>query len=172
MKTVVLASCTPEEEAMLAERRRLAQDRHDEVWQGEYHMNPAPHPRHGITVIELSTLLAPIAKQRGFLTLAEFNVGVFHDHRVPDLGLLRSDQPLDVWNPTAALVVEVVSPDDESWLKFDFYAAHDVDEVVIVDSETNTVHWFALRDGAYERVDRSELLDLAVAEVEEAIDWS
>ena len=30
MKTVVLASCTPEDEAMLAERRRLDQDRRDD----------------------------------------------------------------------------------------------------------------------------------------------
>ena len=65
-----------------------------------------------------------------------------------------------------------MSPGDESWLKFDFYAAHGVDEVVIVDGETNTVHWFVLRNGAYEPVDRSELLDLTVAEVTEAIDWS
>ena len=42
MKTVVLASCTPEEELVLAERRRLDQDRRDEVWRGEYHVNPGP----------------------------------------------------------------------------------------------------------------------------------
>jgi Uma2 family endonuclease len=35
--------------------------------------------------------------------------------------------------PTAALVVEIVSPGDESYKKLDFYAAQAVDEVVIVD---------------------------------------
>jgi Uma2 family endonuclease len=172
MKTVVLASCTPQEVAMLAERRRRRQDRHDEVWQGEYHMNPAAHAHHGWLGLQLSGILAAAAAQRKLRGLLEFNIGGPDDYRVPDLGLVRLDQELAVWNPTAAVVVEVVSPGDESWLKFDFYAAHDVDEVVIVDGETNTVHWFALGDRTYERVDRSELLDLAVAEVEEAIDWS
>ena len=157
---------------MLAERRRLDQDRLDEVWQGEYHMNPGPAGLHAHLVIEIISILQPIAKPRGLRCVAEFNVGESDDFRVPDSGLLRIEQQLEVFHPTAALVIEVVSPGDESWLKFDFYAAHAVDEVVIVDGETNTIHWFALHANTYERVDRSELLDLAVAGVEEAVDWS
>jgi Uma2 family endonuclease len=172
VKTVVLASCTPEEEAMLAERRRLDQDRRDEVWRGEYHMNPGPYSRHAYLSAELAAAIRPPAKARRLRQLHEFNIGEPNDYRVPDLGLLQPGQPDGVYLPTAALVVEVVSPGDESWLKFDFYAAHDVDEVAIVDGETDTVHWFALRGDAYERVDRSGLLDLSVAEVTEAIDWS
>jgi Uma2 family endonuclease len=172
MKTVVLASCTPEEAAMLAERRRLDQDRRDEVWQGEYHMVPAPHSRHGRLGVKFIIATHPRAIAAGLEPMIEFNVGEPDDFRVPDIGYLPATQPDTVWQPTAAIVVELLSPGDEAWQKFDFYAAHRVDEYVLLDGDANCLHWFALRDGRYERVDRSELLDLAVAEVTEAIDWS
>ena len=178
MKTVVLASCTPEEEAMLEERRRLGQDRLDEVWQGEYHMNPWPNSRHGYLDVEFLTAIRTAGKAAGLTQTTGFNVGTQNDYRAPDGGLYRGpdgglhrDRGSAIWNPTAALVLEVTSPGDESWLKFDFYAAHDVDEVVIVEGDTRTLHWFALRDGVYEAVEHSELLDLDVSTVEQAIDW-
>jgi Putative restriction endonuclease len=171
VKTVVLASCTPEERAMLDERRRLDQDRLDEVWQGEYHMNPWPNRRHAILEIEFLNAITPAARAVGLIPSGGFNVGESDDYRAPDGGLHR-ERGAEVYNPTAALALEVVSPGDESWEKFDFYAAHRVDEVVIVDGDSNTVHWFALRDGVYTDVDRSDLLALDVATVVEAIDWS
>ncbi len=155
---------------MLAERRRLGQDRLDEIWQGEYHMNPWPRSRHGYLDVEFLTAIRSAAKQAGLTQTTGFNVGTRNDYRAPDGGLHRG-RPDAVYHPTAALVVEVVSPGDESWLKFDFYAAHDVDEVVIVDGDTETVHWFALHDGVYEAVEHSQLLDLDVSTVEQAIDW-
>ena len=45
------------------------------------------------------------------------------------------------------------------------------DEVVIVDVDGPAIHWFVLRDGRYEAVDRSPLLALDVQEVVEAVDW-
>jgi Uma2 family endonuclease len=47
-------------------------------------------------------------------------------------------------NPTAALAVEIVSPGDESWEKLPFYAAHKVEQVLIVDPATHTCHWQGL----------------------------
>jgi Uma2 family endonuclease len=49
-------------------------------------------------------------------------------------------------------VVEVVSPEDRSWDKLGFYAQHDVDEVLIVDSDKREVHWLELQaDRQYQR---------------------
>ena len=56
------------------------------------------------------------------------------------------------------MVVEVVSPHDESWLKFDHYAAHGVDEVLIADPQDSTLHLFVLVDGSYQPADASQLL--------------
>ena len=55
--------------------------------------------------------------------------------------------------PTAAMVVEVVSPHDESWLKFDHYAAHGVDEVLIADPADRSLHLFVLVDAEYQPAD-------------------
>lgn len=76
----------------------------------------------------------------------EFNLGESeHDYRVPDGGLHRG-RPSGVWLPTAALVVEIVSPGDESWEKLPFYARHWVDEILIVEPHERAVHWLtALR---------------------------
>ena len=41
MKTVVLGDPPPVLASLIAERKRLGLDTHDEVWQGEYHMAPA-----------------------------------------------------------------------------------------------------------------------------------
>lgn len=72
---------------------------------------------------------------------------------------------------TAALVVEIVSPDDETWEKVPFYAIHGVAEVMIVDPSKRTVAWLRLRDGRYEPTDKSELLGIDVADFAGQIDW-
>jgi hypothetical protein len=52
-----------------------------------------------------------------------FNLGEPDDYRVPDGGLFRPG-PDELYVPTAELVVEIVSPGDESGQKLGFYAAH------------------------------------------------
>ena len=60
---------------------------------------------------------------------------------MPDGGILRPG-PDQLYYPTAALVVEIVSPEDESWAKLPFYSAHDVNEVLIVDPKnTRPIGW-------------------------------
>ncbi|MDP2709794.1 MAG: Uma2 family endonuclease [Solirubrobacteraceae bacterium] len=103
--------------------------------------------------------------------IGEFNLGESeHDYRVPDGGVHR-DRPRGVWLPTAALVLEIVSPGDESWEKLPFYAQRGVDEILIVDPSGPSVHWLALDDGTYRPIDRSRLIDLGAADLVERIDW-
>jgi Uma2 family endonuclease len=170
VKTVVLGSRPPELEALIEKRRRLGQDSLDEIWQGDYHMVPAPHPRHGRLDMHLARLLAPHADGAGLVETSIFNLGEADDFRVPDHGYHRV-RPDQVFMPTAAVVVEIRSPGDETYEKFDFYARHDVDEVVVVDPDEERVRWFALRDGAYVEVERSEVLGVTAAEVESQLDW-
>jgi len=65
----------------------------------------------------------------------------------------------------------VLSPGDDSWQKLPFYAAHQVDEVLIVDPDEHAVHWLALADGEYHDVQRSGLIDLGPADLAARIDW-
>lgn len=73
--------------------------------------------------------------------------------------------------PTAAIVIEIVSPDDETWNKLEFYAAHEVDELLIVNPRERSVVWLALRDGVYAQVESSGLLGISSETLRHQIDW-
>lgn len=159
-------------QALLERRRRLGQDRRDEVWEGVLHMVPAPSGEHADVAQQLAVVLDAPARAAGlFPTMHEFNLGESEeDFRVPDGGLHRS-RPRGIWFATAAVVVEILSPGDESREKLPFYAAHDVDEILIVDPDAHRVHWFALVDGDYKPTERSSLIDLGATELTRRIDW-
>ena len=172
MRTVVLDPSTASFDEMLERRRRAGLDRLDEVWKGVLHMVPAPIGEHADIAHQLGRLLDPPARAAGlFPTMHEFNLGDSDDDfRVPDGGLHR-ERLRGVWHHTAALVVEILSPNDESWQKLPHYAAHDVDEVLIVDPRKRRVHWLGLLDGEYEPIEHSALIDLGPGELAKRIDW-
>jgi Uma2 family endonuclease len=160
----------PAELAKLIEHRRaIGADLYDEVWEGEYHMAPAPHSAHGRLTTELAALLHPLAKSAAVYDSGPLNVGEPDDYRVPDLAVLRSALTA-TWHPTAAIVVEIVSPDDETWEKLPFYAAHGVDEVLIVDPRDRSTVWLGLIDATYEPLELS-LLGITPSELAAQIDW-
>lgn len=172
MPTLVRDPQPAEFEALLERRRRMGQDLLDEVWEGVYHMNPAPHRRHARIAQQLAVLIDGPAREAGLVPMISiFNLGEPDDYRVPDGALFRPG-PDEVYVPTAALVVEIVSPGDETWEKLDFYAAHDVDELLIVNPEKRELHWFARQpSGDYQPIERSALIALGPAEVADQIDW-
>lgn len=171
MPTLVLDPPPAELTRLIERRRQLGQDRFDEVWDGVLHMNPGPAGGHGMVAQQLAVILAPLAKRAGLTSIIQFNVGDGpDDFRVPDLGLHRAWEDR-VFYPTAALVIEIVSPGDESYEKFAFYAAHGVDEVVIVDPKDRQVHWFSLAGERYETVRRSGLIELGPDQLAARIDW-
>jgi Uma2 family endonuclease len=170
VRTIVLGPRPPEFEALLERRHALGQDLYDEVWEGEYHMAPAPHPFPGILDDELAVLLHPFARRAGLVGTGPFSLGDPDDYRVPDRGLHRGT-PTTTFVPTAAVVVEIASPDDGTWNKIDFYAAHSVDELLITDPLKRSVTWLVLDDGRYTEQDSSRLLGVSSAELAAEIDW-
>lgn len=172
MTTLVLGAPPPELEALLERRRQAGVDRLDEVWQGVLHMVPGPSLEHARISQHLAVLLDGPAHAAGLMpAMSEFNLGESeHDFRVPDGGLHRPGAA-GVWHATAAMVVEILSPDDESRQKLPFYAEHDVDEVLLVDPAERTVTWLALHDGEYAPVARSGLIELGPTELAERLDW-
>lgn len=172
MPTLVLGSPPAELEALLERRRRAGVDRLDEVWDGVRHLVPGPSFEHARISQQLAVLLGPLASAAGLqAAISEFNLGESEDDfRVPDGGLHRPGAA-GVWLSTAALVVEILSPDDETWQKLPFYASHAVDELLIVDPMHRTVSWLGLREGEYHAVSRSGLIALGPAELAEQLDW-
>ncbi len=170
MRTVILGERPKELQALIESRRATGADLYDEVWEGDYHMNPAPRIPHAKLGARMAALLGRLATPRGLDVVDAFNVGEPNDYRIPDLGLLQPGEN-GTYATTAALVVEIVSPDDESWEKLSFYSAHEVNEVVIADPAGRTLDWMELAGTVYHRVERSSLLDIAVADVAAQIDW-
>jgi Uma2 family endonuclease len=170
MRTLVLDPPPPQLQELLEQRRRTGVDQHDEVWEGVYHMIPVAGFGHSLIAAQLAVLLDAPARANGLLVGAEFNLGVKDDFRVPDLGVHREPQR-GSWVPTAAVVVEILSPEDDTWEKLPFYAQHGVDELLVVDPTDRSVAWFALRESECRQVDRSEILDLNADTLARQIDW-
>lgn len=170
MKTVVLGPRPAELDDVIARRHALGQDTHDEMWEGDYHMAPAAHNWHGYLQLRLLLTLDPHARRAGLIATLEFNLGQPGNFRVPDGAIVR-DVVDSVWVDSAAMGIEVVSAGDESWDKFDFYAAHGVEEVLIADPAERTVAIFVLTGAVYERTDESALLEVSAQELRDSITW-
>lgn len=170
MGITVFASHTPELEDQLAERRRLGLDRRDELWRGEYHMVPGPHGRHGRAALAFHDALRPLLTGTGLTPTADFNLGEEGDFRMPDLGYHKGDVE-DPYLATAAIVVEVLSPGDETCAKFDFYAERGVEEIVVVDPDRSAITWYRLEDGDYRPVTTSAAAGIEVDAVRRAMVW-
>jgi Uma2 family endonuclease len=171
MPTLVRDPPPAEFAALLERRRRLGLDLFDEVWDGVLHMNPAPSGGHAHIEAQLLAILRLPATVAQFTVVGQFNLGDNeHNYRVPDGGLHR-DFTDRVFYPTAALVLEIVSPGDETWNKLGFYAAHGVEELLIIDPENKTVTWLGLEGGKYQHLERSRLIELAAADLAAQLDW-
>jgi Uma2 family endonuclease len=140
-------------EELLEDRRRKDLDRLDEVWDGVIHMVPPPTTRHSFFVEHLKGFFRGVAERRG-LALPVSEIGVFDpeqglsNFRVPDIVVaalpMFSERGIE---GVAPLVIEVLSPNDESYDKLPFYARVGVLEVWIADPKTKTVEVFESRAG-------------------------
>jgi Uma2 family endonuclease len=88
----------------------------------------------------------------------------------PNLGLHRGT-PTGTWIETAAIVVEVRSPDDETFEKFGFYFARGVDEVLVADLVLHTVTWFGRGEDSYVPRSISNLLNASSTEIQTTLGW-
>ncbi len=168
------------DERMLEERRRLGHDRWDEMWEGVLHMVPPPLGYHQGVGTELLLVLAPLARRRRLVARHEtgvFRPGTDDDYRVPDLLVTRPDRRTRRGvEGGPELVVEILSPGDESYAKLDWYADLGVQEMLIVDPATMAVELFrGTPDGAvrvapeHDGAVRSEVLGATFATVVGAV---
>lgn len=171
MRTLILDPPAVGLDELLERREALGLDHRDEVWEGVLHMNPPPSYKHERLSSNLHRLLGPYADAAGLDIVGTIGIGIKDDNRIPDLTLQRPQDAEPQWQQTAALIIEIVSPNDESYDKFSFYAAHEVDEVLIVDPAKHTCDWRGLHEGEYRPIDRSAVIDLGREQLAELIDW-
>ena len=69
-------------------------------------------------------------------------------------------------------MIEIVSPDDDTWNKVPFYANYGPDERPIVDLQRRRVDWLGLGpSGEYRALERSRLIEPEPAELAQRLDW-
>ena len=134
----------------LEERRRLGHDKRDEVWDGVLHMVPQPGMPHMRLEAALFRALAPIAEAHGFEAVFEASLYASIDdknYRVPDISVVdpanTSERGIE---RHAEVVIEILSPDDESRDKLPFYAMCGVREVWFIEPKTRTFEILSLDD--------------------------
>ena len=129
--------------------------------------------RHSFLLRYAERLLDERAEAQGLVPLGEFNIGTPTDYRIPDAGYVDT-LPTEAFVPTARLVIEVLSPNDETLSKLPFYARHRVDEVLLIAPDTRTVTWLALDElrTVYATAERSARLHLSADDVSAHLPWN
>jgi Uma2 family endonuclease len=155
MKAIVL-HVTDEE---LAERRRRGLDRFDEMWEGVLHMAPAPAYEHQRIVSEIHLFIGSLGnrQQRGVLAIGInlFNeASAVPDYRIPDFTFIAAGRERliardGVRGGAPDAVIEIRSPDDETYEKLPFFARLGVREVIVVDRDTKQPDIFRLAGTQY-----------------------
>jgi Uma2 family endonuclease len=150
---VVMSVALPE---VLRLRKQTGADRFDEMWEGVLHMTAAPRVDHQDAATGIASFFRDVWTPRsGGLALVQANVSTperwDRDYRIPDVSVVAADRlprPEDLF-VRPAVVVEVRSPDDDSFEKLPFYAAVGVDAVVVVERDTRAVQVLALSSGSF-----------------------
>ena len=169
--SIVIVGEEPEIAAWLARRRALGQDGFDEVWEGVYHVSPNARSEHAQVGVEIVSALLRRARSAGLRSAGPFNLGTGpQDFRVPDGGWFRSS-PNSLYVSTAAGVLEVLSPGDETFAKFEFYAARAVEEILVAHPTERWVRCWANRQGVFQNVDASALLGVAMTDLVSEVQW-
>ena len=134
---------------MLEQRRRLGLDKHDEVWEGVYHLVSGASPSHQRIERTLLGALTSFAERNGFKLYADLDVHnpsapLDQDYRQPDISVVRAEHliPRGIKGPPE-LAIEVISPRDESRGKLPFYAKVRAREVWLIDPLARTIELFA-----------------------------
>jgi len=160
----------PEIRNWLDRRRALGQDGFDEVWEGVYHLAPNARAEHGVVAAGVLVALEGRIRAAGLWGCGPFNLGEVDDFRVPDGGWFRT-APTGVYLPSAVMVLEVLSPQDETFHKFGFYHAHGVGEVLVADPSERTVACWVRASSEYLPALRSDVLNVSMAAVQAEVRW-
>jgi Uma2 family endonuclease len=140
-------------------RHKTGADQWDEMWEGVLHMAPSPNREHQDFEFGLEAWLRDHwAGPNGCRVYHQINVsepGTWpNNYRIPDLVLLtpgRFDIDCNTYfegGPDA--VVEIHSPGDEAYEKFDFYAKLAVRELWVLNRDTRRPEIYELVGGEYQ----------------------
>lgn len=140
-----------------AERGAEAESRWDEVWNGVTVIMPEADNEHDnistffIFVFKFVFLNVPECRVHGRVNVSDRVVGWTKNYRVPDVSVFsEGNMAKDCRTHFCGgpdLALEIVSPDDRSRDKLDFYATVGTREVLVLDRDPWQLELFQLRRG-------------------------
>lgn len=145
-------------ETVLADRAAKGLDKHDERWEGVWHIVNPPKYWHSVLSTELLLVLAPHGKGRSLSAHGDAT-GVYadpQDWRVPDLAFALAAHATEDGLSSAELVVEIRSPRDDTYEKLPFYASRGVREVLVVHRDRHFELRRLNRAGGYDLVEEDD----------------
>ncbi len=145
------------EERLRFDRQAKGLDRWDEVWEGVYVMPPYPNDEHQFLQSRLNTILDLVIGLKG---MGDVRAGVnvsdrmedwTENYRCPDLAVfLRGTTARNCgafWFGGPDFTVEIVSPEDSSRDKLEFYAKAGVRELLLIDRAPWSLELYRLVSG-------------------------
>jgi len=142
---------------IIRRRRRLGLNHKDEVWNRRYIVLPDPDNVHQrlvgflVTVFQIVIDWSGLGKVFPGTNISDRDDKWTHNYRVPDVAVFLNDNPAEDrhthWFGGPDLAVEIVSDNDKSRKKLDFYASVGTRELLIVDRDPWLIELFRLRDG-------------------------
>jgi Uma2 family endonuclease len=155
-----------EQEELIEKRIESGADRFDEVWDGVYVVSPLPNDEHQDIVGLLTYAFISAIRQPG-LGLVRPGVNVSdledqweHNYRGPDVVVfLKGTKSRNLgthWIGGPDFAVEVVSRNDRSREKLDFYAKVGTRELLLVDRFPWSLELYRLIDGVFALVGKSD----------------
>ena len=145
------------EQRLIARRRRLGQDKFDEVWNGVYVMGPMANDEHQDIVGGLDALFREVVQSeqlgvsRPGVNVSDRRVGWKKNFRCPDVAVfLKSTQALNCdthWFGGPDFAVEVVSPREKVRKKLGFYANVGTRELLVLDRSPWCLSLYRLANG-------------------------
>ena len=155
------------ERRIIARRRRLGQDKFDEVWNGVYVMAPLANNEHQDFVGGLNTLLSIVVQWtklgivRPGVNVSDRRVGWTKNFRCPDVAVFLKDTTAlncdTHWFGGPDFAVEVASSGERVKRKLNFYAKVGTRELLIVDRYPWNLSLYRLVGGELQLVGTSSI---------------
>ena len=157
------------EDHIRAERQARGADRWDEVWEGIYVMAPLPNDEHQFlqsrlnTILDVTVGLGGLGEVRAGVNVSDRELDWKENYRCPDVAVfMRGTAARNMgtfWLGGPDFAIEIISPDDASRDKLDFYASVGVRELLIIDRDPWQAELYRLSGRTLAEVGRSTVSD-------------
>jgi Uma2 family endonuclease len=145
------------ERMIIEDRRRRGVDGPDEVWDGVYLIMPNPNDEHQQLSMYLLMWLCQLIEMKG---LGQVRPGVNvsdrileweHNYRCPDVAVFLNDSSAEChdtfWYGGPDFAIEIVSPNDRTRDKLEFYASVNTRELLVIDRDPWSLELYRLHEG-------------------------